>query len=82
MDFTNQSDGKFVYSIARKNMAETLDQIIIGNKVALTQPSDNKELGINFLPGRNDSRINKPEDFLAQHKTAHPRQCFLLGHYL
>jgi 1L-myo-inositol 1-phosphate cytidylyltransferase / CDP-L-myo-inositol myo-inositolphosphotransferase len=68
MDFTNQPDGKLVCSIARKKMAETLDQIIIGNKVSLTQPSGNQEPSINFLPGKNDSLINNPEDFLTQHK--------------
>lgn len=67
MDFTNQSDGELVYSIAPKNMAETLDQIIIGNKVSLSQPSNNQEPSINFLPGQNGSLINKPEDFLTQH---------------
>jgi len=68
INFTNQSDEALVYPIDPKIMADTLNQIIMGNKVSLTQPSDNQESRINFLPGKNDSHINKPEDFFIQHK--------------
>jgi phosphatidylglycerophosphate synthase len=68
INFTNQSDEALVYPIDPKIMADTLNQIIMGNKVSLTQPSDNQESRINFLPGKNDSHINKPEDFFIQHR--------------
>jgi len=68
INFTNQSDEALVYPIDPKIMADTLNQIIMGNKVSLTQPPDNQESRINFLPGKNDSHINKPEDFFIQHK--------------
>jgi hypothetical protein len=68
INFTNQSDEAVVYPIDPKIMADTLNQIIMGLKVSLTQPSDNQESRINFLPGKNDSHINKPEDFFIQHK--------------
>ena len=68
INFTNQSDEALVYPIDPKIMADTLNQIIMGNKVSLTQPSDNQESRINFLPGKNESHINKPEDFFIQHK--------------
>ena len=68
INFINQSDEVLVYPIDPKIMADTLNQIIMGNKVSLTQPSDNQESRINFLPGKNDSHINKPEDFFIQHR--------------
>jgi len=68
INFTNQSDEALVYPIDPKIMADTLNQIIMGNKVSLTPSSDNQESLINFLPGKNESHINKPEDFLIQHK--------------
>jgi len=68
MNFTNQPDEALVYPIDRTIMAETLNQIIMGNKVSLTPSSDNQEPNINFLPGKNGSHINKPEDFIIQHK--------------
>merc|ERR1711969_98586 len=68
MNFTNQPDKALVYPIDHTIMTETLNQIIMGNKVSLTPSSDNQESLINFLPGKNESHINKPEDFLIQHK--------------
>ena len=68
MNFTSQPDEVLVYRIDRTIMTETLNQIIMGDKVSLTPSSDNKEPLIHFLPGENDSHINKPEDFLIQQK--------------
>jgi len=68
INFTNQSDEALVYPIDPKIMADTLNQIIMGNKVSLTPSSDNQESRINFLPGGNESHIKKPEDFFIQHK--------------
>ena len=68
MNFTNQPDEELVYPIDRTIMNETLNQIIMGNKFSLTSSSGDKESLINFLPGKNESHINKPEDFLIQQK--------------
>ena len=68
MNFTNQPDEELVYPISPSIMTETLNQIIMGNKVLLSPSSDDQESFINFLPGKNESQINKPKDFLIQHK--------------
>ena len=68
MNFTNQPDEELVYPINPSIMTETLNQIIMGNKVLLSPSSDDQESFINFLPGKNESQINKPKDFLIQHK--------------
>jgi len=68
MNFTNQPDKELVYPINPSIMTETLNQIIMGNKVLLSPSSDDQESFINFLPGKNESQINKPKDFLIQHK--------------
>ena len=68
MNFTNQPDEELVYPINPTIMTETLNQIIMGNKVLLSPSSDDQESFINFLPGKNESQINKPKDFLIQHK--------------
>ncbi len=68
MNFTNQPDEELVYPINPTIMTETLNQIVMGNKVLLSPSSDDQESFINFLPGKNESQINKPKDFLIQHK--------------
>lgn len=68
MNFTNQPDEELVHPINPSIMTETLNQIIMGNKVLLSPSSDDQESFINFLPGKNESQINKPKDFLIQHK--------------
>jgi len=68
MNFTNQPDEELVYPINPSIITETLNQIIMGNKVLLSPSSDDQESFINFLPGKNESQINKPKDFLIQHK--------------
>ena len=68
MNFTNQPGEELVYPINPTIMTETLNQIIMGNKVLLSPSSDDQESFINFLPGKNESQINKPKDFLIQHK--------------
>ena len=68
MNFTSQPDEELVYPINPTIMTETLNQIIMGNKVLLSPSSDDQESFINFLPGKNESQINKPKDFLIQHK--------------
>ena len=68
VNFTNQPDEVLVYPIDRTIMTEILNQIIMGDKISLTPSSDNQESLVHFLPGKNDSHINRPEDFLIQHK--------------
>ena len=68
MNFTNQPDEELVYPIDSTILTETLNQIVMGNKVLLSPSSDDQESFINFLPGKNESQINKPKDFLIQHK--------------
>ena len=68
MNFTNQPDEELVYPINPSIMTEILNQIIMGNKVLLSPSSDGQESFVNFLPGKNESQINKPKDFLIQHK--------------
>jgi len=53
MNFTNQPDEELVYSINPTIMTETLNQIVMGNKVLLSPSSDDQESFIIFLPGKN-----------------------------
>ncbi len=66
--FTKQSEKPLTHPIARENMTETISQISLGKKISFPQSSDYHESHINFLPGKVDSRITKPEDFLIQHE--------------
>ena len=66
MDFINNSNEELVSPINSKTSAETLTQITLGNEVTFTQVPDDQNPHINFLPGKKNSHIKKPEDFLIQ----------------
>ena len=68
MSFTNQSNEASAYPIDRETVAETINQITLGNKVSPAQSSGDQNSCVNFLPGKNSSYISKPEDFLIQQK--------------
>ena len=68
MSFTNQSNEASAYPIDRETVAETINQITLGNKVSPAQSSGDQNSRVNFLPGENSSYISKPEDFLIQQK--------------
>ena len=68
MSFTNQSNEASAYPIDRATVAETINQITLGNKVSPAQSSGTQNSRVNFLPGKNSSYISKPEDFLIQQK--------------
>ena len=68
MSFTNQSNEASAYPIDRETVAETINQITLGNKVSPAQSSGDQNSRVNFLPGKNSSYISKPEDFLIQQK--------------
>ena len=68
MSFTNQSNEAYAYPIDRETVAETINQITLGNKVSPAQSSGDQNSRVNFLPGENSSYISKPEDFLIQQK--------------
>ena len=68
MSFTNQSNEAYAYPIDRETVAETINQITLGNKVSPAQSSGDQNSRVNFLPGKNSSYISKPEDFLIQQK--------------
>ncbi len=68
MSFTNQSNEASAYPIDRETVAETINQITLGNKVSPAQSSGAQNSRVNFLPGKNSSYISKPEDFLIQQK--------------
>ena len=68
MSFTNQSNEAYAYPIDRETVAETINQITLGNKVSPAQSSGAQNSRVNFLPGKNSSYISKPEDFLIQQK--------------
>jgi phosphatidylglycerophosphate synthase len=54
--------------IERDAMTESLNQIILGNELSLTQSVGDQELSVAFLPGKEDRRMSKPQDFLTQHE--------------
>ena len=68
---TNSSANRNENSIQflkRKNMANTLDQIVRGNEFSLIPSIVNSDSGVIFLPGGKDSWLRRPQDFLIQHE--------------
>ena len=64
---TNNIETSLRY-IERDAMTESLNQIILGNELSLTQSVGDQELSVAFLPGKEDRRMSKPQDFLTQHE--------------
>jgi len=64
---TNNIETSLRY-IERDAMTESLNQIILGNELSLTQSVGDQELSAAFLPGKEDRRMSKPQDFLTQHE--------------
>ena len=59
----------FVQYIQHKTIADTVGQISCGNIFLSSQSSTKKDFHISFLPGKKNSCINAPQDFLIQQKT-------------
>ena len=68
LNFENQPNESFLHRIDPENLAETINQIALGNKVPVTRLSSDKNSQVNFLSGKSNSYINTPRDFLIQQK--------------
>ena len=58
----------FVQYIQHKTIADAVDQIACGNIFSWDRSSTKKDFHISFLPGKKNSCINAPQDFLIQQK--------------
>ena len=68
LNYTTNSNDTFAQFLERETMTQTLEQIVFRNEFSLDRSVGNQNSRVVFLPGREDSRISQPQDFLTQHE--------------
>ena len=67
-NFEKGANQTFTIFLERETMAKTIKEITLDNQLSWVRPSHENNTDVKFLPGKKESCISKPRDFLVQHK--------------